>query len=575
MGFLLNSLLLQGGGDFRLVDDPAPQLGGNLDINGYNIVGTGSIDINGDITANTLIGALRGEVCFQAKAGEAITKGQPVYISNFDVTGNKPVVGIADADDINKMPAFGLAKETAGVNANININTFGTLSNIDTSSFNLGDILYVSTSGTLTATKPTGESAQIQNVGKVQRVHATNGSIKVGGAGRTNDTPNLNDGNVFIGNASNQTESRALTYNDINGNITVNEGTFLDGINVGFSGTITTDRINVADANFYLDRSNSNFPLLNFDVDDYIGFNRSDTYFSTVVANEQILKTDSEGMKIKGDKALSIGGDNSDTPPATPLAQLYLGGVHNAGYNAGIKLFIDGYDNETSQEVIKSVDENGNVDFLLESGVNYPILTSRGQTIFTEADRTTYGSGVDLDDMKTAGIYMVGVQATNLPPQRDTTESSYVLHVYTWGEQNGVQILYSTDRDSNDKHNAIYSRCWESTLWTDWNCISSTPEILCDLSVSIGSTYTNFTVAETFSTITTRYKQLMIMFDSSIHDGSLMFHAPFLALNETFEYGKYSTRYVNFKTPTSTSSTTWQAAASGVTLTRIRMIGYR
>lgn len=575
MGFLLNGLLLKGGdGDFKLVDDSAPQLGGNLDINGYSITGTGNIDINGEVTANTLIGALRGEVCFQAKAGEAITKGQPIYISNFDVTGNKPIVGIADADDINKMPAFGLAKETAGVNANININTFGTLSNIDTSSFNLGDILYVSTSGTLTATKPTGESAQIQNVGKVQRVHATNGSIKVGGAGRTNDTPNLNDGNVFIGNASNQTESRALTYNDINGNITVNEGTFLDGINVGFSGTITTDRINVADANFYLDRSNSNFPLLNFDVDDYIGFNRSDTYFSTVVANEQILKTDSEGMKIKGDKALSIGGDNSDTPPATPLAQLYLGGVHNTGYNSGTKILVDSYDNETSREVMKFVDENDNVDFLLQSGINYPILTSRGQTIFSEANRTTYGLGVDLDDMKTAGIYMVGVQATNLPPQRDTNESSYVMNVYTWGSFNGIQILYSTDRDSTTKHNAIYSRCWESTSWTDWNCVSSTPETLCDLSVSIGSTYTNFTVGESLTTINARYKQILIMYESSTHDGSIIL-APSLAVNETFEIGKYSTRYVNFKTPTSTSSTTWQAAASGVTLTRIRMIGYR
>ncbi len=80
MGFLLNGLLLKGGGDgdFKLVDDSAPQLGGNLDINGYSITGTGNIDINGEVTADTLIGALRGEVCFQAKAGEAITKGQPV-----------------------------------------------------------------------------------------------------------------------------------------------------------------------------------------------------------------------------------------------------------------------------------------------------------------------------------------------------------------------------------------------------------------------------------------------------------------------------------------------------------------
>ena len=47
------------------------------------------------------------------------------------------------------------------------------------------------------------------------RSHASAGSIKVGGAGRTNDVPNLNDGNVFIGNASNQAETRALTLDDV------------------------------------------------------------------------------------------------------------------------------------------------------------------------------------------------------------------------------------------------------------------------------------------------------------------------------------------------------------------------
>ena len=224
---------------------------------------------------------------------------------------------------------------------------------------------------------------------------------------------------------------------------------------------------------------------------------------------------------------------------------------------------------------MKFRDENSNIDLLLESGVNYPTLTMRGQTVLNEANRTIYESGYDLNNFKTCGIFLIRPSISNLPPQRDPNESSYVLHVYTYSTTNGVQILYSTDRDSTDKHNAIYSRCWESTLWTDWNCVSSSPETLCDLSVSIGASYTNFTVSESLSTITTRYKQLMIMFDSSIHDGSLMFHAPFLAVNETFEYGKYSTRFVNFKTPTSTSSTTWQAYGGGVTVTRIRMIGYR
>jgi hypothetical protein len=40
----------------NIVDDTTPQLGGNLDLNGNNIVGTGNIDINGTISATGNIG---------------------------------------------------------------------------------------------------------------------------------------------------------------------------------------------------------------------------------------------------------------------------------------------------------------------------------------------------------------------------------------------------------------------------------------------------------------------------------------------------------------------------------------
>lgn len=157
---------------------------------------------------------ISGAVTFEASAGEALTKGDAVYVSG--VSGNKPVVSKADADDSTKMAAFGLAEADASLNAAVNVVTFGTLYNLDTSGFSAGDTVYVSTTaGELTATKPSGESSLIQNIGKVVRSHATAGSIKVGGAGRTNDVPNLNDGNVFIGNSSNQAEARALVEADI------------------------------------------------------------------------------------------------------------------------------------------------------------------------------------------------------------------------------------------------------------------------------------------------------------------------------------------------------------------------
>ena len=162
-----------------------------------------------------------GAIIFEAQAGEALSKGDVVYVSG--VSGNKPVVSKADADDASKMPAYGLTEADASLNAAVNVVTFGTIYELDTSGYSVGDTVYVSTTpGSLTATKPAGESSLIQNVGKVIRSHASAGSIKVGGAGRTNDTPNLNNGNVFIGNSSNQAEARALTTAD------VASGTFAD-----------------------------------------------------------------------------------------------------------------------------------------------------------------------------------------------------------------------------------------------------------------------------------------------------------------------------------------------------------
>ena len=172
-----------------------------------------AVATNSDVTFNTvtadIIGNINGATEFSAQAGEALTKGDAVYISG--ISGNTPIVSKADADDSNKMPSFGLAKADASLNASVVVITFGTLSGLDTSSFSAGDILFISTTaGGLTATAPTGEASLLQNIGIVQRSHASAGSIKVGGAGRTNATPNLNNGKIFLGNGSNQAASTTL-----------------------------------------------------------------------------------------------------------------------------------------------------------------------------------------------------------------------------------------------------------------------------------------------------------------------------------------------------------------------------
>ena len=148
-------------------------------------------------------GDVVGAIKFKAKAGEALTKGDPVYISG--ISGNTTVVSKADSNDAAKMPAFGLAASTVSLNAAVQIVTFGTLQGIDTSSYSEGDELYVNVlAGTLTDSAPTGSSAAVQKIAKVTRSHLSAGSVKVSGAGRTNATPNLDEGKIFVGNSSNK-----------------------------------------------------------------------------------------------------------------------------------------------------------------------------------------------------------------------------------------------------------------------------------------------------------------------------------------------------------------------------------
>jgi len=181
----------------------------------------------GEVEATGFNGDLTGAILFKGQAGEALTKGDPVYISG--ISGNKTVVSKADANDANKMPCFGIVDATVSANADCSVVTFGTLQGLDTSSFSEGDELFVSDTGTLATTAPTGESSQIQKIGKVTRSHASTGSIKVMGAGRTNAVPNLNDGQFFLGNGSNQAVSTDFTTSVL--------GEISAGTGIGISGS--------------------------------------------------------------------------------------------------------------------------------------------------------------------------------------------------------------------------------------------------------------------------------------------------------------------------------------------------
>ena len=213
-------------------------------------------------------GDVVGAIKFKAQAGEALTKGDVVYISG--ISGNTTVVSKADANDSAKMPAFGLAASTVSLNAAVEIVTFGTLLGIDTSTPNYseGDELYVSTTaGELTDTAPTGSGSLLQKIAKVTRVDASAGSVKVSGAGRTNATPNLDEGRLFVGNSSNQSvQSDDTLYVDMaNSRVGINTTNPTYKLHVGGSGKSylpggiqldSTNRIDFGNGNQYITGAN-------------------------------------------------------------------------------------------------------------------------------------------------------------------------------------------------------------------------------------------------------------------------------------------------------------------------------
>jgi hypothetical protein len=148
----------------------------------------------------------------EVKLSEDVTAGDWLYITGID--SGTITVGLADSSNAAKMPAVGASQDTDTTGNTITMTTFGKLNSTDTSSWGAGDELYISsTPGEATNVKPTGTNL-IQKVACVIDV-GVSGNIFVFGAGRSNDIPNLPEGEVWIGNGSGVATARDLTDDDI------------------------------------------------------------------------------------------------------------------------------------------------------------------------------------------------------------------------------------------------------------------------------------------------------------------------------------------------------------------------
>lgn len=180
------------------------------------IDGDGKVKVNSSIGSNA--STTTTHIHEEVKNVETFTMsaGTPVYaISEVGASGVIRV-GKADASDSSKMPAIGVLSEDIDANSNgdsILVGIFNTnisgFSNLDEN-----QVLYVAAGGGLTNVKPSGQGNLIQNVAivlKANDIGSISQGMQVTVVGRTNDIPNLDSGNIFIGDTNNQYEIKSLT----------------------------------------------------------------------------------------------------------------------------------------------------------------------------------------------------------------------------------------------------------------------------------------------------------------------------------------------------------------------------
>ena len=239
-------------------------------------------------------------------SGGSLAKGTPIHQTG--TAGQYSEVIAARADTAGAMPAVGVLAETLADDAEGYAVITGRLSNIDTSSYSEGDVLFVGATGGLTSTKPTGESNVTQNIGIVNKVHASSGSITIYGSGRGAATPNLNDGNIFIGNSSNQSTAATLNTSIVpeSGNLYYTDARFDTRL-----GNKNTDNLSEGSSNLYHTTSRVNSLIdtrvsksfvdaLNVDADTLDGLNST-----------QFIRTDADGTiagNLTLDSDLTVGG---------------------------------------------------------------------------------------------------------------------------------------------------------------------------------------------------------------------------------------------------------------------------
>jgi hypothetical protein len=195
-------------------------------------VTTATATVSGTLTANHIHGNLAGSVYAHVRAGEALLKGDPVYVSGFNNGTSTAEVSKADASNAAKMPAIGIMDADLAHNATGHMVITGTITDVNTAGYTVNAELYVASGGGMTATPPT---ARAQPVARVERVNLNNGAIivKVNGLSASDATPSTlvrrtSEGTISV-NGMIATGGIEFNGNDAEDSMTFNQGYYFYG----------------------------------------------------------------------------------------------------------------------------------------------------------------------------------------------------------------------------------------------------------------------------------------------------------------------------------------------------------
>jgi hypothetical protein len=126
-------------------------------------------------------------------SGGTLQKGTPVYQVGIAGSGFTIEVDVADASDPAKMPAIGILGETLADEAEGELILLGEIQGVATTGFTAGDDIYVASGGGYTNVMPTATGIEVQYIGIVTKIDASNGGGYILGTGQ-NETFRYNSG---------------------------------------------------------------------------------------------------------------------------------------------------------------------------------------------------------------------------------------------------------------------------------------------------------------------------------------------------------------------------------------------